>query len=186
MKNAFIAFLIMISQTAVGQTGAVTSGSIETLDTRYGFLGNKFDTPLSQFKGLIFIENRGGEKVFKKAPNKKLGARASIKYVKYYFYKDRLSSVQVIASNSLENEESWLELLHAAYGPAQDTVVNKNSDEIESGNYGSVYLWGGKRARINFSSYLGRDISIYVGSTDISLRQKADSQKALKQAASRL
>ncbi|WP_324678082.1 hypothetical protein [Hymenobacter sp. GOD-10R] len=182
----FLTLSLLFSNPTQAQPSANDSTSREAgysteLDKRHGFLGIPFDTPLTSFKELHLVRTQEQEQVYRKKAERKAVGEATIKYVDYYFYKGKLSAVQVHAVNDLKNKAAWMELLKTAYQVAPSTVLNNSEDSP-----GGSYFWHGKHTHINYSAYSGKDLSIYVSCADITAEKACDRVTRVKRAAEKL
>jgi len=127
------------------------SQDLKALDTKYGFKEAKLEMPVTSFKNLV---PQGS--VEETLPNCKLYevknvdlhiGSYSLDDIVYWFYKEKLMTIEITVSGGYSNQQGVLKVLQAAYGKGESY---KNS-------YGSdTYNWEG--ATVEMSYTLGDDV----------------------------
>lgn len=155
------------------------SGFSAELDKRYGFRGLRFETPLSQVKGLKFVANRGSKAVYTKINENKTLGNAHLRQVLYCFYKGQLSDILFSATGST-NADEVLKVLTQAYGAPYERELTE--DELDGHFY-----WHGHKATALLSIPIDEDdFDVLISSIPMKQKEARDKELGVKRAAEKL
>lgn len=180
-KPKFLTDTPRVASTAADTAVSITSmpGFSAELDKRYGFRGLRFETPLSQMKGLKFVANRGGKAVYTKLNENKTLGNAQLKQVLYCFYKGQLSDILFSAIGS-SNADEVLKVLTQAYGTPFEQELTE--DEMDGHFY-----WHGKRATALLTIPIDEDgFDVMISSIPMKEKEARDKELRVKRAAEKL
>jgi hypothetical protein len=112
--------------------------NISALDVKYGFRQAKFEMPLNSFSNMKKIEGNWYKST---TEDLNFGNWGKLQEVRYYFYKDRLTSIRIEIDEKHINSFEFVQTFVKAYG----TPTKKNEDKI--GGY-ETWIWNGKKVEM--------------------------------------
>ena len=128
-------FLLTLAFILISLTGICQS--VSKMDKKYGFKDAKFEMPLSSFKNLVEIVPNSN--IYESlTENLKMG-EYDLYSVNYNFYKNQLSSINIVIKGKA-NREGLLKILQIAYGQGDKYFA------------GSV-RWRGKEVYMSFDQF---------------------------------
>jgi hypothetical protein len=151
-------------------------GHTEFLDYKNGFRGITFGTPVSQFKNLELVRDRGAVKGYRKTDEDlNIGAVTATNIV-YIFVHDKFYAVSIHADGGF-NGTNLLKIFQAAFGPGAHPEGAANK-----------YFWAGKVAGAHFYEDVepNHEVRGWIGSLEIQKEYDKVMQDSFTEAAQQL
>jgi len=156
MKKLLLLVCVFLSFYAKAQD----ADGMEVMNEKYGFQGIRFETPVSEFKGLKLLSVSGQEKVYQPLVKEIVIGSFKASNPRYIFYQGKLSEISMIIMG-VENVEGILDALSIAYG--------------EPKNKAGEYYWLSTRMRITYKQIAkGLSGSLRFSSVYLLLKEQDD------------
>jgi hypothetical protein len=174
LSFAFQAFAEGTNATA--STNAPPMGTIEYLDWKYGFRGDKFGSPVSSIGSLASPTTLGGYSCYRSSDEAIIGT-VNVGRFLYEFYKERLALIEgeIESIDVHDDADSLLLVFRAAYGAPTRSPIGREGR----------YEWEGKHVFLSFNVQ-SEKASFIIGSRVISFEKQQDDEAAAKIAAKNL
>lgn len=115
------------------------AGSVRYLDDEFGFRAVRFEEPLSSFEDLEFVRDQKGLACYRKREEELELGHATVGYIHYCFYGDRLASVTVWGSGA-DTANYLLQELRRTYGRGQALTSTQGRAKQPVGE-----IWNGRK-----------------------------------------
>jgi len=145
------------NQPTVHDLPANVPGHTEFLDHKNGFRGVTFGTPLSQFKNLEVLHDRGAIKAYRKTDDEMNLGNVTLTQIVYVFVHDKFYAVSLHADGGY-NGTNLLKVFQAAFGPGAHPEGTPTKT-----------FWAGKVAGAHFYEDVepAHDVRGWIGSLEI-------------------
>jgi hypothetical protein len=145
------------SQPVVHDLPANVPGHTEFLDHKNGFRGVTFGAPLSQFKNLEIVHDRGAIKAYRKTDDEMNMGNVTLTSIVYVFVHDKFYAVSLHADGGY-NGTNLLKVFQAAFGPGAHPEGTPTKT-----------FWAGKVAGAHFFEDVepAHDVRGWIGSLEL-------------------
>ncbi len=164
------------SQPVVHDLPANVPGHTEFLDHKNGFRGVTFGTPLSQFKNLEVLHDRGTIKAYRKTDDDMNLGNVTLTQIVYVFVHDKFYAVSLHADGGY-NGTNLLKIFQAAFGPGAHPEGTPTKT-----------FWAGKVAGAHFYEDVepAHDVRGWIGSLELQKDYDKVMQESFMSAAEQL
>lgn len=164
------------SQPVVHDLPANVPGHTEYLDHKNGFRGITFGTPISQFKNLEVLHDRGAIKAYRKTDDEMNLGNVTLTQIVYVFVHDKFYAISLHADGGY-NGTNLLKVFQTAFGPGAHPEGTPTKT-----------FWAGKVAGAHFYEDVEptHDVRGWIGSLEIQKEYDKVMQESFTTAAEQL
>ena len=128
--------------TSSGCAPRAPIGSVHHLDDEYGFRAARFEEQLASFEGLEYVRDQKGLACYSKHDDELEVGDATLGYIHYCFYDERLASVNLWGSGA-DTANSLLQEMRREYGRGQPLTTTQGRSKQPVGE-----IWNGRQVTV--------------------------------------